>query len=67
MAKVIYSSGFPADALTERSGMQVDGPLLRKPYQRNEFTAIVHRTMEETGPDGGNNLPVSPGETFADD
>ena len=65
--KIIYSSGFPADALTERSGMQVDGPLLRKPYQRNEFTAIVHRTMEETGPDGGNNLPVSPGETFADD
>ena len=30
--KVIYCSGFPADALMERSGTMVDGPLLRKPY-----------------------------------
>ncbi|MFY9853802.1 MAG: PAS domain S-box protein [Terracidiphilus sp.] len=52
--RIIYSSGFPADALSERSGMQVDAPLLRKPYQRSEFTAMVQRTMEETAPDERN-------------
>ncbi len=43
--KVIYSSGFPADALSERSGTVVDGLLLRKPYQRAEFDAIVRSTL----------------------
>jgi DNA-binding LytR/AlgR family response regulator len=46
--KVIYSSGFPADALIERNGTMVDAPLLRKPYQRAEFAAIIQRTMEDT-------------------
>jgi PAS domain S-box-containing protein len=44
--KIIYSSGFPAEALAERSMPLVDGPLLRKPYQRSEFAAIVYRVME---------------------
>jgi PAS domain S-box-containing protein len=44
--KVIYSSGFPADALAERSGTVVDGLLLHKPYQRAEFDAMVRRVME---------------------
>jgi PAS domain S-box-containing protein len=44
--KIIYSSGFPAEALAERSMSLVDGPLLHKPYQRNEFTAIIHRVMD---------------------
>jgi PAS domain S-box-containing protein len=44
--KIIYSSGFPAEALAERSMPLVDGPLLHKPYQRAEFVAIVHRVME---------------------
>ena len=44
--KVIYSSGFPADALIERNGTMVDGPLLRKPYHRGEFNAIVQRIMQ---------------------
>jgi len=43
--RIIYSSGFPAEALAERSLPLVDGPLLRKPYQRAEFTAIVHSVM----------------------
>jgi PAS domain S-box-containing protein len=47
--KVIFSSGFPADALEERSGKLVDGPLLRKPYQRAEFIAAIRNTMEATG------------------
>jgi hypothetical protein len=44
--KIIYSSGFPAEALAEKSIPLADGPLLRKPYQRAEFTAIVHRVMD---------------------
>ncbi|MGD0735898.1 MAG: PAS domain S-box protein [Terracidiphilus sp.] len=44
--KIIYSSGFPAEALAERSMSLVDGPLLHKPYQRHEFTSIIHHVME---------------------
>jgi DNA-binding NtrC family response regulator len=44
--KIVYSSGFPAEALAEKSMLLVDAPLLRKPYQRAEFDAIVHRVME---------------------
>jgi PAS domain S-box-containing protein len=43
--KIVYSSGFPSDALAERSGTRVDGPLLYKPYQRNDFTAAIRRAM----------------------
>jgi nitrogen-specific signal transduction histidine kinase/CheY-like chemotaxis protein len=46
--KVIYSSGFPADALVERNGTRADDPMLRKPYQRMEFAAIVRRTLAGT-------------------
>ena len=45
-SKIIYSSGFPAEALAERSMPLVDGPCMRKPYQRAEFIEIVRRTME---------------------
>jgi PAS domain S-box-containing protein len=45
--KIIYSSGFPAEALAEKSLPLVDGPLLHKPYQRAEFAAIIHRVMED--------------------
>jgi CheY-like chemotaxis protein len=44
--KIIYSSGFPAEALAEKSMPLVDGPLLRKPYQRAEFVTMVHHAME---------------------
>jgi two-component SAPR family response regulator len=44
--KIVYSSGFPSDALAERSGTQVDGPLLYKPYQRNDFAAAIRRAMD---------------------
>jgi DNA-binding NtrC family response regulator len=43
--KVIYCSGFPADALAARSMPLVDGPLLRKPYQRDELNSLVRRVM----------------------
>jgi PAS domain S-box-containing protein len=44
--KIVYSSGFPAEALAERSMQLVDGPMLHKPYQRADFAAIIHRVME---------------------
>jgi CheY-like chemotaxis protein len=44
--KVIYCSGFPANALAERSMSLVDGPLLHKPYQRAEFNSVVRAVME---------------------
>jgi CheY-like chemotaxis protein len=45
--KILYSSGsgFPAEALAEKSMPPVEGPLLRKPYQRAEFAAIIHSVM----------------------
>jgi PAS domain S-box-containing protein len=44
--KIVYSSGFPSEALAERSMPLAGGPLLHKPYQRAEFTAIIHLVME---------------------
>jgi len=44
--KVVFSSGFPADALSERTGEAVDGPLLHKPFQREEFRDVIHKVME---------------------
>jgi len=44
--KIIYCSGFPAGALAERNMPLVDGPLLHKPYQRDEFSALVRRIMQ---------------------
>jgi PAS domain S-box-containing protein len=58
--KVIYSSGFPADALSERSGTVVEGLLLHKPYQRAEFDAMVHRALEETESDAGHATQLQP-------
>jgi YesN/AraC family two-component response regulator len=51
--KIIYSSGFPAEALAAKRMHLIDGPLLRKPYQRPDFSAIVHHVMV-----GINNEPV---------
>jgi PAS domain S-box-containing protein len=45
--KIIYASGFPADALEEKKMELVEGPLLRKPYQRAEFRAMIRGVMEE--------------------
>jgi CheY-like chemotaxis protein len=44
--KVIYTSGFPAGALQERNMALAEGPLLRKPYQRAEFRAIVRSVVQ---------------------
>ena len=44
--RVIYCSGFPADALAERKTPLSEGPLLRKPYQRRELRAFVEQALE---------------------
>jgi PAS domain S-box-containing protein len=44
--RVVFTSGFPADALSRRDSTRVDGPLVGKPYQRHELSAAVSRTME---------------------
>jgi len=43
--KIIYSSGFPSAALTERSGTTIVGPLLSKPYQLNDLVAAINVVM----------------------
>ena len=43
--RIIFTSGFPAEALKEKAVSLIEGPLLRKPYQRTEFTAMVHTAM----------------------
>jgi len=51
--RVVYTSGFPAEALAERSGKLVVGPLLRKPYLRAEFVTMIHSAMGlQTEPTG---------------
>jgi CheY-like chemotaxis protein len=57
--KIIYSSGFPAEALAEKSMPLADGPLLHKPYQRAEFAAIVRRVMEGNRVTAANELVSS--------
>ncbi len=48
--KIIYSSGFPADALAERGGVVSEGPILRKPYQREEFETILRQMLGKGDP-----------------
>ena len=56
--KIVYCSGFPANALAERSTPLVDGPLLRKPYQRSEFNDLVHRVMRNGGAEIADTSPM---------
>jgi CheY-like chemotaxis protein len=59
--RIIFSSGFPAEALKEKTISLIDGPLLRKPYQRAEFAAVVCRVMEAGNAQPAElNTPVPP-------
>ena len=44
--KIIYTSGFPAGALQEKSMAMIDGPLLRKPYRISDFITTVSNVMK---------------------
>lgn len=43
---IIYSSGFSSEGLAERSGNKIDGPLISKPYQRQDFVAAIHLAIK---------------------
>jgi PAS domain S-box-containing protein len=47
--KIIYCSGFPANALAERALSLADGPLLHKPYLRTTFGSVVRAVMDRNG------------------
>jgi PAS domain S-box-containing protein len=42
---VIYASGFPSSALAEHSQLHVDGPLVNKPYRKEQLTAAVQQAL----------------------
>lgn len=44
--RVVYTSGFPSQALARRNGTQVHGPLVSKPFQRQELVCALNRTMD---------------------
>lgn len=46
--RVLYSTGFSSKALAQRTGMEIRGPILNKPYRRNEFIAVVSQVMAGT-------------------
>jgi CheY-like chemotaxis protein len=48
--KVIYCSGFPSSSLAERSQLQVDGPLINKPYLKPDFIKTVTETLATSIP-----------------
>ena len=53
---VIYASGFPSSALTARRQVHVDGPLLTKPYRKEQLAAVVRQALarrHDPAPSGG--------------
>jgi PAS domain S-box-containing protein len=44
--RVVFTSGFPSQALAQRNGTRVDGLLINKPFSRRDFSVAVGRVME---------------------
>ncbi len=44
--RVIFTSGFPAQALRARRGTELDAPLLAKPFVKHDFITTVARVMD---------------------
>jgi signal transduction histidine kinase len=65
--RVVFTSGFPAEALAERSGRPVMGPLLRKPYLRSEFMTMVASAMGLQARSEEHHLPGEPEGSHAFD
>lgn len=42
---VLYASGFPSGRIQEKSGTQLDAPLVHKPYSRDSLAEIVMETL----------------------
>ena len=62
--KIIYSSGFTANALAERSLTLMGCPLLHKPYQRGEFAAMIREVLEGSHASLGNETSPGPEKTL---
>ena len=45
--KIVFTSGYPADALTQKNFTLGDSVLLHKPYRLADLGAAIHRSMEE--------------------
>jgi PAS domain S-box-containing protein len=50
--RVVYCSGYPANAMADRGLPPIDGQLLQKPYKRSEFETAVREAFEGQLTDG---------------
>ncbi|MEQ8955479.1 MAG: PAS domain-containing protein, partial [Gammaproteobacteria bacterium] len=46
--KVLYTSGYPSGDLKDKTGVQLDAPLVGKPYTRQSLMQGLHRVMVGT-------------------
>jgi len=44
--RVLYTSGFPSDALADKSGVEVDSRIVVKPYRKEELARAVRDTLD---------------------
>jgi CheY-like chemotaxis protein len=42
---VLYTSGLPASALAAQRPLQLDGPLVHKPYHKEHLQAAIHQAL----------------------
>ncbi|MCG8412696.1 MAG: PAS domain S-box protein [Pseudomonadales bacterium] len=45
--KVLYMSGFPSGVIADRSGMELDAPLITKPYSMKELASALDVLLRE--------------------
>jgi len=43
--RILYTSGFPSDALAEKSGLEIDAPIVTKPYRKDELAQRIRDTL----------------------
>ena len=44
--KVVYASGFSADALTNKRGHELTADLVQKPYRRNDLANVIRKNLD---------------------
>jgi PAS domain S-box-containing protein len=59
--RVIYCSGFPANALAERSELRVDAPLIHKPYLKHVFVQAITEALSKSVAPGDLSSPPRAG------
>ena len=48
--KVLYMSGFPSGVIEDKSGVDLDAPLIVKPYSRKTLAAAMEELLQEGEP-----------------